>query len=186
MRRKTVLAALCIAPLAISQAADLAAPDYIFSAGGEDADICNGGCPQPGWQVREWPVRVAYAPCSTVRIFGLAPGDLMLLTTCRPPGAGVGAGTGDPTVTSIADNLGNTYPGNDDCTLGASLPQLQGWDCASSAAQVHMFCAPPAAQGSGLAAGAFQLDVTICAFGNASGNAPFYVWWKGSGNPNPG
>ncbi|HVF35318.1 MAG TPA: hypothetical protein VND91_08340 [Candidatus Saccharimonadia bacterium] len=175
-----VLLAVCVFPSA-AQSSDL-----VFTSGFEDDEVCSTGCPPDGWRVREWPLAVSYASCSTVRVFGIAPGDAFMFTTCVPPG--VQAGTGDPVITSIVDSNGRSYPAsNDDCTVSETLPQLRGWDCRNTAGVTTMACAPAERGGFAVQDAPHRLDVTICPFGAAgAGTSKFHVWWNGTSNPNPG
>jgi len=164
-------------------AAPLDAVQTIFKTSFEDGEVCTTGCPPDGWQFLQWPMPVNYATCSTVFVYGIVAGNSYLFTTCVPPGAAVG--TGDPVIQSIFSNNGIDYQiTNDDCTDSQSIPQLVGWDCANSLGQIRMACAPANRNGVTAQAGTTRLDVQVCPF--TPGSSPLYIWWKGSGSPNPG
>jgi len=144
-------------------------------------------CRGSRWREREWYQPISYGACTgpgtTFRIYSVAGGDSMLLTTCSPGGGGIG----DPIIRSVRDDLGNVYNvGNDDCGEPGAIPNLAGWSCRNDAGSWLNSCASPDSGGFIVRPGAFYLEVNICGFGSSEGRVPFWIWWNGQGNPNPG
>lgn len=161
-------------------------PDLLLATSFEDNEVCSSGCPPVGWQVSLWPTAIDYAACRVTRIYNVEPGAAYLFTTCTPPGAA--AGTGDPVITSLTDNLGRSYSvANDDCAQQSQLPQLQGWSCSNDLGALTMACAPPSAQGVTALSMTFYMDLQICPFNaGGAGHSSLYIWFRGSKVPNPG
>lgn len=183
--RLLVAALLCGAtPWGVASAAS--SGEILFASSFEDGEGGGGG-----WQVLEWPFRISYeATCALVRVYGIAQGDDFLFTTCVPPGYAGAVGSGDSIIVSVIDSLGADYiAANDDCDVDF-VPQLTGWSCANTAAEVRMSCAPPDGEGVTVQPGATYLDVTICPYdpddGVSPGSAPLHILWQGTSTPNPG
>jgi len=163
---------------------------YAPGGGGTECNRgSDGECAGDRWQYVSFGL-ISFAPCTTVRVYGLQRNDSVLFTTCSPTGGA--QSIGDTTITSIIqrqENI-NYFPSlsiiNDDTNDPFALPVLAGWDCRNDAGSVFMSTAPHNDGGLILTGTPQRVDVTVCGYNSSSGRAPFYVWWNGPGNPNPG
>ncbi len=178
----------CHQPYVDCENADACCP---YKPGGGAAD-CNRSddteCAGNNWRYVYFGL-VSFAPCTTVRVYGMQRYDSALFTTCSPTGGA--ESTGDTTITAIYQDDGiNYFPStsliNDDTTDPYALPLLAGWDCRNSAGAQYMSTAPQNTGGLILRGTPQPVRVTICGYNNSSGRVPFYIWINGAGNPNPG
>ncbi len=161
-----------------------------FDGGGGCGRSTDAECVGDRWRVTQWPYIVDYTStsCSTIRMYNVEPEASYLLTTCYDGGAQAAPG-GDPVITSVVDNLGNTYAvANDDCTDTTALPHAIGWRCENDQGVRRMSCASMSPGGFRARPGnVFYFEVRVCPY-NASpgGRAPLHIWYNATRAPNPG
>jgi len=144
-------------------------------------------CLGPSWRYSQFPnVDTTSQACRTVAVYGAQPGASYDITTCAPDVTQ--AGSGDTNITSVMDNLGNSYPvANDDCSDTAALPRLAGWTCVNNLGFQRMSCASASPGGFRIPAGVNRIYVSICRFDDAGGGvSPVFIWYNGTVLPNPG
>jgi hypothetical protein len=162
---------------------------YVAGGGGECSVGADGECAGSfGWRSTQIGI-AAYdtAQCTTISVYGIELDGSYVFTTCQPPGGM--PGTGDPVISSVIDNNGNSYNvTNDDCNDAAALPALAGWSCVNDGGIPRMSCATPSPGGFRIQdPNVYRLDVKICPYnGTAFGSAGFHVWWNGDDFPNSG
>ena len=160
---------------------------FVAAGGGACGSASDAECAGAAWSYVLWPTRIQVASgCTSIQVYGVVAGGRYELTTCAPPG--VDAGTGDPIITAVTDDVGTVYDvGNDDCIDDGAIPQLAGWSCLNAANELAMPCAAASPGGLGAAPGATRLTVQVCGFGGGAVSAPFAVWFNAAGGPpNPG
>jgi hypothetical protein len=176
----------CHVPIAACGGGDACCP--YAKAGADCTHADDAECAGTGWQNLSWGV-ITWAPCTTVRVYGVVPGDSMLFTLCTPDGVGQ---TGDSQITSIVDSNGTNYfptlsPVNDDTKDPSALPLLAGWSCKSDVGASAMSTAPENDGGFIITGAAtYRVDVTVCGAGGGQGSGRFFVWWNGTSTPNAG
>jgi hypothetical protein len=177
---------VCHIPIQTCQAGDNVCP---LVAGTDDAQ-CNAQtdaeCLGTQWKyVKVQNVDTTSQSCVTVYVYGIQPAGSYDVTTCAP--SSDLAGTGDTVIASVTDNLGATYPvDNDDCDDPTALPLLAGWTCNNAQGAAHMSCASPSPGGFIAAGSVSRLGVSVCRFGSDGGVAPLYIWYNATTTPNPG
>lgn len=177
----------CHQPVLGCEDGDACCP-YKPGSGGADCNRTGDAeCTGTSWRSVSFGI-VSFAPCTTVRIYGMERYDSALFTTCAPSNNET---EGDTTITAIYQDDGfNYFPSlsiiNDDTTDPNAIPLMHGWDCRNASGQPYMSTAPENSGGLILRGTPQPVRVTICGYGNSSGRAPFHVWINGNGNPNPG
>ncbi len=160
-----------------------------FDGSGGCGSSSDAECQGTRWRTVEWPQIVDYTStnCSIVRIYGINPGGSYLFTTCYPSGNPMPGG--DPVISSVTDNLGNTYNvTNDDCTDTTALPYAVGFRCENQQGVRNMACASMSPGGFRARTGnVFYFDVRVCPYNAAAGGrGALHIWYNATSTPNPG
>jgi len=177
---------ICHIPIQQCKAGDGVCPLVAATIGPECGSASDAECLGTAWKnILFQQVNTISQSCVIVRVYGIQPGGSYDATTCAPTAELAGAG--DTMITTVADNLGNSYVAdNDDCTDPTALPLLAGWTCNNDGGQPRMSCASPNPAGFIVPASVTRLDITVCRFGNDGGIAPLYIWYNATMAPNPG
>lgn len=178
----------CHVPKQTCSTGDTCCPFIAPAAGMACSTDTDAECRASAWQFRE----VTWAPrtwtvntLASVLIYGIVPGDSMLLTTCTPDGSVNGS---DTVITQVVDNNGAVFAAaSDDTTDPGALPRLAGWNCTSTAATGFPLSTAPANPGGAIVPpNVFRLTVTFGGRNGSAGTAKLFIWWNGTSTPNPG
>jgi hypothetical protein len=149
----------------------------------------DGECSGPAWQFRQFPT-VGWATagqCSTVTMYPeIDAFGSYDFTFCQPPG--FAAPSGDPVITSVVDDLGNSYNvTNDDCSDATALPRLAGWSCNNDQGSQVMSCASMSPGGFKPRGAPQRITLTVCPYSASTlGRGSLWVWYNARNTPNPG
>jgi hypothetical protein len=155
---------------------------------GACGSAADSDCTGTTWKYTEvdWVPQTWTAGASvTSAIYGMEPGDSVLLTTCTPDNI---INASDTLIVQVVDNNNNTLvTAADDTTDPAAIPRLAGWDCTSTAsAGFPMSTAPQNPGGFTIGPNVYRINVTLGGKNGAAGSARLYIWWNGLSFPNPG
>lgn len=178
----------CHIPQQTCAAGDMCCPFVMGTNGASCSMSTDTDCAGTSWRFTEvnWVTQTwAMGQSVTSRIYGINPGDSLLVTTCTPDGS---ANTADTLIVSVVDNNQNTlFTANDDTTDAGALPRLAGWNCTSTAAAGFPMSTAPANPGGFIAKpNTYRIDVTLGGKNGAAGTAKLYIWWNGTSFPNSG
>lgn len=178
----------CHIPQQTCAAGDMCCPFVM----GQDGNACSiatdSDCAGTAWKYTEvdwgdhaWPAGGSV----TTAIYGMEPGDSVLLTTCTPDDV---TNSSDTLIVRVVDNNNTTLAtAADDTTDPGALPRLAGWNCTSTAnGGFPMSTAPQNPGGFRMAPNTYRINVTLGGKNGAAGSAKLYIWWNGNSFPNPG
>lgn len=182
----------CHVPQQTCSAGDMCCPFVMGSNGSSCSNASDTDCAGTSWRFTEvnwsntgYPFSWAAGGSITTRIYGINPGDSILLTTCTPDGS---ANTSDTLIVQVTDNgVTPLFSAQDDTTDPGALPRLAGWNCMStSGTGFPMSTAPQNPGGFKAGPNTYRIDVTLGGHAGAAGSSKLYIWWNGTSGPNSG